>query len=231
VQVAGNNRNISIALTVPNIGEFQDLIHNMSLTLMFKGQFNVVYDWSRLPDTLQRTVQTHPCWRVLHEKFSKSGLLEQDGMTSRGTAMDRPTGYEISKAPSTEFDFFSPSDMDEVVSAKHPPIAPPKSEKLTKVPSGERPKSSTQSSPRQHVGKPTAKTPPRLSREEIDKHAREASNHIRMYGGNPPMLVSSTSKVLQRATNYVRDQLNLRNLDDASLEAIVARLEQMSTSS
>lgn len=224
-----------ISLTVTTPTEFQELIHNMSLILMFKGQYNVVYDWTRLPESLQRTVQTHVCWRSLHEKFAKSGLIEVDGLTSRGTVQERLAAPEPRDAP--DFDFFSPSELDEVISAK-PSSSPAVSTssrdstgkigaKLTKVPSSEKktPPMVTTTSTSPRLDKHPSRC--RLNQRDLDRYVRDATSHIRTHGGNPPMLASATNKVLTKATNYIRDQMNLRHLDEASLEAIVVRLEQL----
>lgn len=235
---SSGGQNIVLSLIVAAPSEFQELIEDMSLVLLFKGQFNVVYDWSRVPETLLRGIQAKPCWRLLYDKFSKNGLIEPDGLTSRGVVMERPLeespkittspkspiAIAVPKAPSAEFDFFGHRELEEVVKPA------PKGEKLSRTSSGSADKKHPVLPLLPAEKSPAQKSPTQRARptpKEFERYVRDVSDHIRVHGGNPPMLASSTSKVLTKAMNYIRDQLNLRYLDEASLEAIVRRLEAL----
>lgn len=206
VQADARGQNITLTLIVTAPSEFLDLINNASMILLFKGQFNITTDWNLIPESLRRNVQSLPCWRILYEKFIRNGLMEADGMTTRGAVTDQlpveasPPSPKLIRKP----DFFAEGG-----------------EKPTRIPSDEK-KSPPSRPPAMHAPATRA----RVSQQELDKHVKDAAEHIRYYGGNPPM-VSSTSKVLLKATNYIRDQMNLRHLDDTSLEAIVRKLEQL----
>lgn len=86
------------------------------------------------------------------------------------------------------------------------------------------PQPAPRSAPSQVRTKETSQA--RLSKDQIDKYARDAIKHASIYGSHPPLVASGPPKTLERAVNYIRDQLNLRHLDTQSLEAIVRAVEQ-----